>query len=345
LTVRLPLLAAFTIVAGVVVLPSQAEAQRHVAVRRPPVAVRAVARPAVVVRSRPAVVAGGYYGRPYYGSYRSTFHIGIGFSGYYGFGGLYGFGGYYAPYYAGGYYRPYYAGSYGPYFGGPWTYPAYPYYGYGAYDHSGNVRAQVTPRHTEVFVDGYYAGTVDDFDGTFQRLHVEPGDHSIELFLPGHRPHQMSVYVQPGRTFNIRHVMEPLAPGEAEPARPSGAPLPPGGITTRGPAPRDPGADPGIDPRVTAPYPPPPGPPRSNGPQASAQGFGQLSLRVQPGDAEVQINGERWEGALTNERLEVQLGAGLHRLEIRKDGYRSYFTDVTILNGQTRTLNVALTKQ
>jgi hypothetical protein len=317
--------------ACIVVLPSSAEAQRHVAVRRPPVAARAVGRPAVVVRSRPAVIAGGYYGRPFYGS---TVHIGVGFGGYYGFGGFYGFSGYYAPSYA-GYYRPYYAGYY-PYYGatyfGPW--PQYPYYG--AYDLGGSVRTQVMPRQTEVFVDGYYAGTVDDFDGTFQRLNVEPGDHSIELFLPGHRPHELSVYVQPGRTFNIRHVMEPLAPGDPEPARPVGAPLPPGGITTRGPVPRDPGA--------AAPYPPPPAPPRVNGAQPSAQGFGQLSLRVQPGDAEVHIDGERWEGALTNERLEVQLGAGLHRLEIRKDGYRSYFTDVTILDGGTRTLNVAMTR-
>jgi hypothetical protein len=311
-----------------VVFPSQAEAQRRVAVRRPPVAVRAVARPAFVVRSRPAVIAGGYYGRPFYGS---TIRIGVGFGGYYGFGGFYGFSGYYAPY-PGGYYRPYYASYYAPYFG---SWPYYPYYGY-AYDASGSVRTQVAPRQTEVFVDGYYAGTVDDFDGTFQRLHVEPGDHSIELFLPGHRPHQLSVYVQPGRTFNIRHAMEPLAPGEPEPARPVGTPLPPSGITTRGPAARDPG--------VGAPYPPPPSQ-RANGSPPAAQGFGQLSLRVQPGDAEVHINGERWEGALTSERLEVQLGVGLHRLEIRKDGYRSYFTDVTILNGQTRTLNVALTRQ
>jgi hypothetical protein len=317
-------------VACVVVLPQQAEAQRRVAVRRPPVAVRAVARPAVVVRSRPAVIAGGYYGRPFYGS---TVRIGVGLSGYYGFGGFYGFSGYYAPYYT-GYYRPHYAGYYSPYFG-PW--PNYPYYGY-AYDASGSVRTQVAPRQTEVFVDGYYAGTVDDFDGTFQRLHVEPGDHSIELFLPGHRPHQLSVYVQPGRTFNIRHAMEPLAPGEAEPARPVGAPLPT-------PASRDPGyaARPPIDPRGPIPEVRGPGP-ETRVPSPGAQAFGQLSLRVQPGDAEVHLDGERWEGGLTNERLEVQLGAGLHRLEIRRDGYRSYFTDVTILNGQTRTLNVALTR-
>jgi hypothetical protein len=41
----------------------------------------------------------------------------------------------------------------------------------------------------------------------------------------------------------------------------------------------------------------------------------------------------------------VQLGAGTHRLEIRKQGYRTYFTDITIRGNDTTTLNVALTKQ
>ena len=66
---------------------------------------------------------------------------------------------------------------------------------------------------------------------------------------------------------------------------------------------------------------------------------------MQPSDAEVLIDGERWTGALDNERLTVQLGAALHRLEIRKDGYRAYFTDVTIRNRETLTLNVALSRQ
>jgi hypothetical protein len=35
--------------------------------------------------------------------------------------------------------------------------------------------ASGTPRDAEVYVDGYYAGTVDDFDGTFQRLHIDTG--------------------------------------------------------------------------------------------------------------------------------------------------------------------------
>ena len=314
--VRTPLLVALlAVAANVAALPPEAEAQRR-AIRRGAV----VVRPSVVVRAGPTVFVGGFY-------YPSLFrpHLFYGYSGYYGYGG---------------YYRPYYAG---------WPYYQAPYYGY-RYDLSGNVRTQVAPRHTEVFIDGYYAGTVDDFDGVFQRLHIEPGDHDIELYLPGHRPHQQRVYVQPGRTFTIRHTMEPLAPGEAEPARPAGAPLPQGGSQYPRSGPRDPGAgsrDPAQAPieEPRAGRPAPRGPDREPRVQdTAAQGFGQLSLRVQPADAEVIIDGEKWEGAAAADRLDVQLSAGMHRLEIRKEGYRGYFTDVTIGNGQTRTLNVALTR-
>lgn len=249
----------------------------------------AVRRPGVI--GRPTIFVGGFY---YPRLYRASL--------------------YYGPF------RPYY---YGGFYGAPY-YAQWPPYGYARYDLSGTVRLQVSPKDTEVFIDGYYAGRVDDFDGIFQRLHVEAGEHEIELYLPGHRPFQQRVYLQPDRTFRIRHTMEPLAPGEAEPARPAGAPLSPPGS-------RDPRAG------------PPPRDPRS-APAARAQGFGQLSLRVQPADADVIIDGERWDGSRQDERLVVELGAGVHRLEIRRDGYRSYFTDVTIREGDSRLLNVALTK-
>lgn len=293
--VRSPVVIAAAVATLLALAPADAHAQRR-AIPRGAVVVRppVVVRP--VVYARPTVFIGGYY---YPAFYRASL--------YYGYGG-----------------------SYDPW--RPW--PVYqwpPYYGYNRYDLSGNVRTQVQPRETEVFIDGYYAGRVDDFDGVFQRLHIEPGDHEIQLYLPGHRLYSQRVYVQPGRTFNIRHTMEPLAPGEPEPARPSGAPLPAAGA--RYPGGPDPNAGPGRRPAPPA---------RAGAPEA--EGFGLLSLRVQPGDAEVLIDGERWEGGLDAERLEVQLKAGVHRLEIRREGYRSYFTDITIGDSQTRTLNVALTK-
>ena len=66
-------------------------------------------------------------------------------------------------------------------------------------------------------------------------------------------------------------------------------------------------------------------------------------LRVQPGDANITIDGEAWENSGGNERLIVQLGSGVHNVQIRKDGYRTYMTDITVRAGETITLNVAMT--
>ena len=91
--------------------------------------------------------------------------------------------------------RPYVYGALGPgyfYYGSYGWYPRATFYydggsfgrGYG-YD-SGEVRLQVQPRFAEVYVDGYYAGTVDDFDGTFQSLRLESGPYHIEIVAPGY---------------------------------------------------------------------------------------------------------------------------------------------------------------
>jgi uncharacterized membrane protein len=72
-----------------------------------------------------------------------------------------------------------------------------------------------------------------------------------------------------------------------------------------------------------------------------ADEFGTLSVRVQPADAEIAIDGERWE-APGGERMVVQLSAGTHRLEVRKNGYRTYTSTVSVRAGETTTLNISL---
>jgi len=260
-------------------------------------------------------------------------------------------GGYYYPtfYRASLLYDPWWPGYY-PYGYGygygyaPGVYAQFPVYGGGrGYGGSGSVRLQVSPRQAEVFVDGYLAGTVDDFDGVFQRLDIAPGEHEIQIYLDGYRPFTQRFYLQPGKSFNIKHAMEPLGPGEIAPPPPNPAPT-----TGPGPGPdygngagargvgrgaRGEGAGRGRGDGRGA---------RAGGP---SDGFGSLSLRVQPADAEVLIDGEPWRSSLDNGALVLQLGAGTHHVEIRKDGYRTYLTDIPFANGQTRTLNVALTKQ
>ena len=64
------------------------------------------------------------------------------------------------------YYDPYrwYPGYYG------YAPGYYPGFGAGYGFDIGELRLQVFPRTAQVFVDGYYAGIVDDYDGTFQAL-------------------------------------------------------------------------------------------------------------------------------------------------------------------------------
>ena len=294
-----------------IVVPAAADAQRRVAVPR--------SQSNVIVGAR-SYGARSFYRPYYYGPYYRSFYPYYGYP-YNSFAFSVGFG---YPYY--GY------GAFGyPYYGYPY---AYPYYG-GFYDPSSSVRLQVTPREAEVFVDGYFAGMVDNFDGTFQRLRIAPGDHEIQLFMPGHRSFSQKVYLQPGGSFNVRHAMEPLAAGEPEPARPV---APPRSSSVR-PEPY------GRPDRPNSRGPQRPSP-RASEPADNAQsGFGSITLRVQPGDATIMIDGERWEGAQDQEQLEVQLGAGTHTVEIRKDGYRTYVTDVRVRGGETTPLNVSLTRQ
>ena len=313
---RAPVLLAASVIASITSLTVPADAQVRAARPRTVIA----SRPIVV--SRPTVFVGGYY---YPTFYRASL--------------------WYDPFFIGS--GPGYYGYYGPAY---YQYPIYP--GRGRYDNSGSVRLQISPRQAEVFVDGYFAGTVDDFDGVFQRLNIQPGEHEIQVYLSGYRSFTQRFYLQPGKSFNMRHTMEPLRPGEtATPPRPDPTPVAgpgtaPGDDGGRGIARgsgrggRGEGAGRGEGVGRGA-----RGEGRGGRAGGPSDGFGSLSLRVQPADADVLIDGEPWRGSLDNGPLVVQLGTGPHHLEIRREGYRSYLTDIGIVYGQTRTLNVALTKQ
>ncbi len=136
---------------------------------------------------------GGYYGGGYYrGGYYGRYH------GYYGYPGwsLGFYGGY--PYYSPYYYPWGYYGYYGsPYWGVGW---GYPYVDRDTARGFGGVQIKDAPKDAQVFADGYYAGTVDDFDGAFQHLDLEAGPHHIEIREPGKPPVAFEVNVLPGET-------------------------------------------------------------------------------------------------------------------------------------------------
>jgi len=66
---------------------------------------------------------------------------------------------------------------------------------------------------------------------------------------------------------------------------------------------------------------------------------------VQPANADVLIDGERWDGPSGDERLVVQVAPGVHHVEVRRDGYRTYQSDITARPGETSTVNISLTRQ
>lgn len=316
MTTRLRIAVLVPALAALLLLPAISEAQGRRTGR--------VAQPRTAGR-------GGVGVRPYYRSYYRPYYYYDPFF----FGSFY-----YSPFYYG--YYPYYYTQY------PYYYPQYPYYGGRYYDTSASLRLQVSPRETEVFIDGYYAGTVDDFDGVFQRLHVEPGEHDLQLYLPGHRSFSQKVYLQPYNTFRVRHTMEPLRAGDPEPVRPT-AQTPPqrrSAVPERPlpPRPRDRDRDRDSDrdrdrDRDAD---------RDRDRDRSANApndLGSVSLRVQPGDATITIDGERWQGPTDSDRLVIQMPPGTHTVEIRKDGYRTYITDVNVRRGESTALNIALTKQ
>src|SRR5215475_12291150 len=100
----------------------------------------------------------------------------------------------------------------------------YPAYRYAAPDAA--MKFDVKPKDTMVYVDGFYAGIVDDFDGAFQRLRTSPGPHQLTLYLDGYRTYSERVYLSPDNTLKLKHRMERLAPGEVS-ERPPAPPPPP----------------------------------------------------------------------------------------------------------------------
>ena len=202
----------------------------------------------------------------------------------------------------------------------------------------GAVKFDVKPKEALVYVDGFYAGIVDDFNGTFQRLYVAPGGHEITLFLQGYRTHSERAYLAPDRTFKIKYQMEKLPAGEVS-ERPPTAVLPQ--RTGQPPfGPRSPGGR-GQQPRPNAPG-PDNAPPGESAPRSGEHGT--LELTLQPADAEVLIDGQSWprSGA---DRVTMDLSEGHHNIQVRKAGYVGYLSDFDVRAGETTTLSVNLRSQ
>jgi len=147
-------------------------------------------------RVAPRIVTGypyrPYY-RPYYRSYypyyRPGFDVGV-YGGYttFGYGLPYDYPYNYTYFVNPPYYAPYR-------YGAPGYIAATPGYTYGG------LRIDGAPRDAQVWVDGAYAGIVNDFDGAFQHMNLRSGTHQIEVRPSGLPPVSFNVNVAPGQTI------------------------------------------------------------------------------------------------------------------------------------------------
>ncbi|MEO8362436.1 MAG: PEGA domain-containing protein [Vicinamibacteria bacterium] len=268
---------------------------------------------------------------------------------------------YYDPYsYGWGYSRPY--GSYGYGYGLGLGY-GYNDYGYSYGDYSGyypsssyrsyryrsgnvaQVRTLVEPSKARVYVDGYYAGTVDDFDGLLQRLNVSPGRHEISFRLEGYKSHTFSIYANRDQTLKIRWDM---AKGEGETRDSMGEENERESDRDRermmdrddrdrsrddrdrNDRDRNDRDDRAVDSdrdrhdssgEVDA-------QPRLGAPSRMDGERGELLLDVQPSDASVYVDGEFYGKAGQVSRLD--LPAGRHRVEVVRPGYKTEEAEVTV---------------
>jgi hypothetical protein len=198
----------------------------------------------------------------------------------------------------------------------------------------------VDPEKTRVYVDGYYAGVSDDFDGIFQRLHVSPGKHEIKLQLDGYQTQRFRVYVVPDETLKIHFDMvrgsgegSEAVMGDREAAEAytrdnwrEARDRYETNRRDRGDSSRDEeysDADRG-----------------DRAPGRADRGAALLRLRVEPDDASVYVDGTFQGTARQAQRLD--LTPGRHRVEVVRPGYRTFERDVEIDADRPSDLDVTL---
>ncbi len=252
----------------------------------------------------------GYY--PYYG-----YRYGYGYP-YWGWGGgLYYYGGY--PYYS--YDDGYYAEGAGGYYSGPRSYSRA----------SGAVRLLVEPDDAKVYVDGYYSGVVDDYDGFSQRLYLPAGKHEILLRRDGYQSQRFKVYVTPDNTLKIHYTMEKGtgdAAQEVVVGDPSAEQYARDDRRRSEDADRD--ADRDRDGRDRP----------ADRPRPHRDAVAPVHLNVKPDDASVYVDGRFYGTAREANRL--QLTPGRHRVEVVRPGYRTYDHDIDVGTDSPADLDVTL---
>jgi hypothetical protein len=204
-----------------------------------------------------------------------------------------------------------------PYPGWPWWDPdpyGYPPTSWRVYAdwETTSLRLDVSPKDAQVYVDGHYAGVVDDFDGIFQQLTLHPGPHLIEIRKTGYRSLVVEINLYWGQSATYRRTMESASEADSAAAF-AGAP----------------GFEEGA-------FPPP----------ADISALpGDVRFDVSPKDAAVYADGF-YVGIVDdfNGSQHLLLAPGRRHVSIRLDGYESVDVDLSIDAGRTMTYRTSLKK-
>lgn len=187
--------------------------------------------------------------------------------------------------------------GWGPYGGAYWAWEPYGAPGWGRdVEVAGDawIETDVRPKRATVRLDGEEVGVAKDWNGVWDRLPVDPGDHELEFVLDGYMTLQVRLDARAGRVY---HVDRELRRGQ------------------------------GLDPRSTtqAPRREARRSPRGDGPRERERGaLGYVRFSIEPEDAAVYLDGSFLGRASELRRMHgtTALAAGEHEVEVVRPGYR-----------------------
>jgi hypothetical protein len=70
----------------------------------------------------------------------------------------------------------------------------------------------VKPDKASVYLDGESVGLVNEYDGLFHKLHLDAGNHRVEIRAPGYRTLTFNVRIEADHTETYRGELDKDVP-------------------------------------------------------------------------------------------------------------------------------------
>ena len=83
----------------------------------------------------------------------------------------------------------------------------------------GSLVLDIEPAAAQVFVDGYYSGTAEDFGGKRGGAFLDSGAHAVELIAPGYQPAAFDVKIVANQAIAYKHQMQRIPLPAPQPSK------------------------------------------------------------------------------------------------------------------------------